>query len=261
MTRTHSGSLAAGGLNWDSLPLKLFAGGNAKFWNPADIDFSRDRADWERLTERRTRLRHPLVRAVHRRRGSGHRGHPAVHVRDARRGTARRRDVPDAVRFRRGQAHPGVPDVARRRRHHRGPARLSRHAADLSQDLLRGAPGLPQRVVDRPVAGRPDPGVGHLQPHRRGHVGADRLLRAGTRSAWTAASCPVCRSWSAASATTSGATWRGAPSPAGATSPPMTPTGAVFETRMNEMMPLALTPPRRLLRCMTRCRSACDRTS
>ena len=51
MTRTHSGSLVAGGLNWDSLPLKLFAGGNAKFWNPADIDFSRDRADWERLTE------------------------------------------------------------------------------------------------------------------------------------------------------------------------------------------------------------------
>jgi ribonucleoside-diphosphate reductase beta chain len=52
MTRTRYGSLAAGGLNWDSLPLKLFAGGNAKFWNPADIDFSRDRADWESLTER-----------------------------------------------------------------------------------------------------------------------------------------------------------------------------------------------------------------
>src|ERR1700686_1696078 len=51
MTRTHSGSLAAGGLNWDSLPLKLFAGGNAKFWNPADIDFSRDRADWGRLSD------------------------------------------------------------------------------------------------------------------------------------------------------------------------------------------------------------------
>ncbi|GAB7144443.1 R2-like ligand-binding oxidase [Mycobacterium riyadhense] len=51
MTRTHSGSLAAGGLNWNSLPLKLFAGGNAKFWNPADIDFSRDRADWEKLTD------------------------------------------------------------------------------------------------------------------------------------------------------------------------------------------------------------------
>jgi ribonucleoside-diphosphate reductase beta chain len=51
MTRTRLGSLEAGGLNWDSLPLKLFAGGNAKFWNPADIDFSRDREDWERLTD------------------------------------------------------------------------------------------------------------------------------------------------------------------------------------------------------------------
>ncbi|WAJ45690.1 R2-like ligand-binding oxidase [Mycobacterium sp. Aquia_216] len=51
MTRTHSGSLVAGGLNWDSLPLRLFAGGNAKFWDPADIDLSRDRADWERLTD------------------------------------------------------------------------------------------------------------------------------------------------------------------------------------------------------------------
>jgi len=51
MTRTRLGSLAAGGLNWDSLPLKLFAGGNAKFWNPADIDFSRDREDWEGLSD------------------------------------------------------------------------------------------------------------------------------------------------------------------------------------------------------------------
>ena len=51
MTRVRSGALNAGGLNWDSLPLKLFAGGNAKFWDPADIDFSRDRTDWESLTE------------------------------------------------------------------------------------------------------------------------------------------------------------------------------------------------------------------
>jgi ribonucleoside-diphosphate reductase beta chain len=51
MTRTGSHSLAAGGLNWNSLPLKLFAGGNAKFWDPADIDFSRDRADWESMSE------------------------------------------------------------------------------------------------------------------------------------------------------------------------------------------------------------------
>jgi len=52
MTRTGYGSLASGGLNWHSLPLKLFAGGNAKSWDPADIDFSRDREDWESLSER-----------------------------------------------------------------------------------------------------------------------------------------------------------------------------------------------------------------
>jgi ribonucleoside-diphosphate reductase beta chain len=51
MKRTRLGSLSAGGLNWESLPLKLFAGGNAKFWDPADIDFSRDRADWESLSD------------------------------------------------------------------------------------------------------------------------------------------------------------------------------------------------------------------
>src|ERR1700752_3505397 len=51
MTRTRSGSLAAGGLDWDSLPLRLFAGGNAKFWDPANIDFSHDRSDWESLSD------------------------------------------------------------------------------------------------------------------------------------------------------------------------------------------------------------------
>lgn len=51
MTRTGLGSLREGGLNWNSLPLKLFAGGNAKFWDPADIDFTRDREDWQSLSE------------------------------------------------------------------------------------------------------------------------------------------------------------------------------------------------------------------
>ncbi len=52
MNRTHFCSLGGGGLNWQSLPLKLFAGGNAKFWNPADIDFSGDRADFDRLSDK-----------------------------------------------------------------------------------------------------------------------------------------------------------------------------------------------------------------
>ncbi|GDY30182.1 R2-like ligand-binding oxidase [Gandjariella thermophila] len=42
-------SLRAGGLNWDSLPLRLFVSGNAKCWNPADIDFDRDAEDWRGL--------------------------------------------------------------------------------------------------------------------------------------------------------------------------------------------------------------------
>ncbi|OBF23063.1 ribonucleotide-diphosphate reductase subunit beta [Mycobacterium kubicae] len=51
MTRTRYGSLGMGGLNWESLPLRLFAKGNAKFWDPAEIDLSRDRADWEALSD------------------------------------------------------------------------------------------------------------------------------------------------------------------------------------------------------------------
>ncbi|MFD3684482.1 R2-like ligand-binding oxidase [Nocardiopsis sp. NPDC058631] len=47
--RTGFHSLRSGGLNWDSLPLKLFAKGNARFWNPVDIDLSRDAEDWEKL--------------------------------------------------------------------------------------------------------------------------------------------------------------------------------------------------------------------
>lgn len=39
-------SIRAGGLDWDSLPLRLFAKGNAKFWNPADIDLAADAEHW-----------------------------------------------------------------------------------------------------------------------------------------------------------------------------------------------------------------------
>ncbi|OZM70554.1 ribonucleotide-diphosphate reductase subunit beta [Amycolatopsis antarctica] len=53
--RTGFGSLRRGGLNWDAFPLRLFVKGNAKFWNPADIDFSRDRHDWESLNDEQRR--------------------------------------------------------------------------------------------------------------------------------------------------------------------------------------------------------------
>lgn len=57
MTTTHSvhregfHSLRANGMNWNSLPLRLFSKGNAKFWNPTAIDFSRDTADWAALND------------------------------------------------------------------------------------------------------------------------------------------------------------------------------------------------------------------
>lgn len=53
--RTGFTSLRRGGLNWDAFPLRLFVKGNRKFWNPADIDFSSDRADWEALNDEERR--------------------------------------------------------------------------------------------------------------------------------------------------------------------------------------------------------------
>lgn len=48
-------SLRPSGLNWDSLPLRLFTKGNAKYWNPADIDFRQDAEDWQKLSEEEQR--------------------------------------------------------------------------------------------------------------------------------------------------------------------------------------------------------------
>ncbi|GAA1982966.1 R2-like ligand-binding oxidase [Nocardiopsis rhodophaea] len=48
-------SVRSGGLNWDSFPLRLFTKGNAKFWNPADIDLSQDADDWKGLGDQARR--------------------------------------------------------------------------------------------------------------------------------------------------------------------------------------------------------------
>ena len=47
--REGFGSIRAGGLRWDSLPMRLFAGGNKKFWNPADLDFTQDAQDYAEM--------------------------------------------------------------------------------------------------------------------------------------------------------------------------------------------------------------------
>ncbi|MGI5127325.1 R2-like ligand-binding oxidase [Pseudonocardia sp. CA-107938] len=49
--RTGFASLSKGGLNFDSFPMRLFTKGNAKHWNPADIDFTQDARDVAAMTD------------------------------------------------------------------------------------------------------------------------------------------------------------------------------------------------------------------
>lgn len=49
--RTGYASLEAGRLSFDSFPMRLFTKGNARHWNPADIDFSQDARDLAAMTD------------------------------------------------------------------------------------------------------------------------------------------------------------------------------------------------------------------
>lgn len=49
--RTGFATLSKGGLNFDSFPMRLFTKGNAKHWNPADIDFTQDARDIAEMTD------------------------------------------------------------------------------------------------------------------------------------------------------------------------------------------------------------------
>ncbi|MGW0176230.1 R2-like ligand-binding oxidase [Rhodococcus sp. NPDC003322] len=55
LTRQGFGSIRSGGLNWDAFPLRLFAKGNAHFWDPVSIDFTQDAKDWQGLTSEQQR--------------------------------------------------------------------------------------------------------------------------------------------------------------------------------------------------------------
>ncbi|ASR05224.1 R2-like ligand-binding oxidase [Gordonia rubripertincta] len=59
--RQDFSSLRPGGLNWDSFPLRLFVKGNARFWDPTAIDFSRDAQDWVELSDEQRRSATYLV--------------------------------------------------------------------------------------------------------------------------------------------------------------------------------------------------------
>lgn len=44
-------SIRAGGIRWNSVPIRLFQKGNRLFWNPAELDFEQDAEDWKGLNE------------------------------------------------------------------------------------------------------------------------------------------------------------------------------------------------------------------
>ena len=176
MTRTRSYSLAAGGLNWDSLPLKLFAGGNAKFWDPADIDFSRDRADWESLSDLErdwaTRLCAEFIA-----------GEEAV-----------TQDIQPFMAAMRAEGRLGdemyLTQFAFEEAKHTQVFRMWLDAVGMTDDLqgylddlpvlpedvLRGTSGITRRPGDGSVTGRPGSRVGDLQPRHRRHDGVDGIL-------------------------------------------------------------------------------------
>ncbi|MBN9097840.1 MULTISPECIES: R2-like ligand-binding oxidase [unclassified Pseudonocardia] len=54
--RTGWGSLTETGLRMESFPMRLFRKGNKKFWNPEDIDFSQDAADFAAMTDDEKRM-------------------------------------------------------------------------------------------------------------------------------------------------------------------------------------------------------------
>jgi ribonucleoside-diphosphate reductase beta chain len=49
--RTGYASLEKGGLNFEAMPMRLFAKGNARPWNPADFDYSQDAADFAAMSD------------------------------------------------------------------------------------------------------------------------------------------------------------------------------------------------------------------
>ncbi|OLT11479.1 ribonucleotide-diphosphate reductase subunit beta [Pseudonocardia sp. CNS-139] len=49
--RTGFATLQKGGLNFDAFPMRLFAKGNGRPWNPADIDLTQDARDYAAMTD------------------------------------------------------------------------------------------------------------------------------------------------------------------------------------------------------------------
>jgi ribonucleoside-diphosphate reductase beta chain len=78
--RTGFGSLCPGGLRMESFPMRLFRKGNKKFWNPDDIDFSKDAEDFAAMSDDERLSVAQLAARFMAGEGVGDAGHSAVHA-------------------------------------------------------------------------------------------------------------------------------------------------------------------------------------
>ncbi len=167
-----------GGLNWDAFPLRLFAKGNAKFWDPLDLDFSQDAADWVDLNSEQQRSSAYLVTHF----AAG--GEEAV-----------TQDIQPFLRAMATENRLGdemyLTQFCFEEAKHTQVFRLWMDAVGLTGDLLpyvaenpplprpvlRGTARLPADPRTRSQSGEPGARERHLQPRHRGQPRAHRLLR------------------------------------------------------------------------------------
>lgn len=93
-------STSESSINRNSLPFRLFE--KAKklgTWDPQDIDFSKDREDWEESYTGAARSDFAVDRIFLQCRGSGYTRHPSVNLRDFKVRTFGRGNVFDDVCF------------------------------------------------------------------------------------------------------------------------------------------------------------------
>ena len=222
--RQGFGTLRAGGLHWDAFPLRLFAKGNAKFWDPLDLDFSRDAADWNELNSEQHRSATYLVAQFVA-------GEEAV-----------TQDIQPFLRAMAAEGRLGdemyLTQFCFEEAKHTQVFRLWMDAVGLTADLhpyVADNPYYRQLFYEelphslRVLETDPSPASQVRASVTYNHVIEGSLALTGYY-AWqkvctNAGSCPGCRNSCAGSATTNAGTWHGEPSRAAATSPPTTRTG------------------------------------
>jgi ribonucleoside-diphosphate reductase beta chain len=222
--RTGFASLGEGGLDLDSFPMRLFAKGNARHWDPTGIDLRQDARDVASLDERErwwtmmlaaqfmageesvTQDLQPFVAAMAAEGRLADELYLTQFVFEEARHTVAFRRWFDAVGVRE-DLHPYLEDNAAYRQIFADELPASLHA--LADDPS------PRNQVRASVT--------------YNHIVEGTLALTGYH-VWAkickgAASSPACSGSSSTSGPTSAATWRGARSPAAATSPRTTPCG------------------------------------